>query len=112
MVYGYIEVVLVDVMAVHTLEDTDGRRKVVDTPGCADSSGDDGGGGDEIIGEAVVQVSLHANQRTVSFCQTAPFLMRDEMENAKDVWVYWVSYTYLKLENIVDLVKLLLVPGF
>jgi hypothetical protein len=42
----------------HTLENSDGRGEVVDTPGSAESGGDDGGGGDEIIGEAVVQVSL------------------------------------------------------
>jgi hypothetical protein len=41
-----------------TLENSDGRGEVVDTPGSAESGGDDGGRGDEIVGEAVVQVSL------------------------------------------------------
>lgn len=43
----------------HTLKNADSRGKVVDTPRSADSRGDDGGRGDEIVGEAVVQVSLH-----------------------------------------------------
>ena len=42
-----------------TLEDTDSRGEVVDTPGSAESGGDDGGGGNEIVGEAVVQVALY-----------------------------------------------------
>jgi hypothetical protein len=42
----------------HTLKNSDGRGEVVDTPGSADSGGDDRGRGDEIVGEAVVQVSL------------------------------------------------------
>ena len=41
-----------------TLENSDGRGEVVDTPGSAESGGDDGGGGYKIVGEAVVQVSL------------------------------------------------------
>ena len=42
----------------HTLENSDSRGEVVDTPGGAESSSDDGRGGDKIVGEAVVQVSL------------------------------------------------------
>ena len=41
-----------------TLENSDSRGEVVDTPGSAESGSDDRGGGDEIVGEAVVQVSL------------------------------------------------------
>jgi hypothetical protein len=41
-----------------TLENSDGRGEVIDTPGSAESGSDDRGGGDEIVGEAVVQVSL------------------------------------------------------
>lgn len=41
-----------------TLEDSDSRGEVVDTPGSAESGSDDCRGGDEIVGEAVVQVSL------------------------------------------------------
>ena len=41
-----------------TLENSDSRGEVVDTPGSAESGSDDRGGGDEIGGEAVVQVSL------------------------------------------------------
>lgn len=41
-----------------TLEDADGGRVVVDTSGCAEGSLDDGWGGNEIVGEAVVESSL------------------------------------------------------
>jgi hypothetical protein len=49
----------------HTLEDSDSRGEVVDTPGSAESGGDDGGGGNEIVGEAVVQVTLCSSQMHV-----------------------------------------------
>lgn len=41
-----------------TLKDADGGREVVDPPSGAESGGEDGGGGDEIVGESVVQVAL------------------------------------------------------
>lgn len=41
-----------------TLKDADGGGKVVDPSGGLEGSGDDRGGGDEIIGEGVVQVAL------------------------------------------------------
>jgi hypothetical protein len=41
-----------------TLKDTDCRGEVVDAPGSTDSCGDDRGRGDEIVSEAVVQVTL------------------------------------------------------
>jgi hypothetical protein len=41
-----------------TLENPDSGGKVVDTPGSFESGGDDRRRGDEIVGEAVVQVSL------------------------------------------------------
>jgi hypothetical protein len=41
-----------------TLEDSDSRGEIVDAPGGLESGGDDRGRGDEIVGEAVVQVSL------------------------------------------------------
>ena len=41
-----------------TLKNSDSRGEVVDTPGSADSGGEDGGRGDEIVCEAVVQISL------------------------------------------------------
>lgn len=41
-----------------TLENSDSRGEVIDTPGSAESSSDDCRGGNEIVGEAVVQVSL------------------------------------------------------
>ena len=42
----------------HTLENPHGGGEVVDTARSAESSGDDRRRGDEIVGEAVVQVSL------------------------------------------------------
>jgi hypothetical protein len=41
-----------------TLKDSDSRGEVVDAPRSADSGGDHRRRGDEIVGEAVVQVSL------------------------------------------------------
>lgn len=41
-----------------TFKDADGSGKVVDSAGGLEGSGDDGGGGDEIVGEGVVQVAL------------------------------------------------------
>ena len=41
-----------------TLENADGGGKVVDPPGGLEGSGDDGGRGDEIVGEGVVEVAL------------------------------------------------------
>jgi hypothetical protein len=37
-----------------TLKDADGSREVVDPPSSPESSSQDGRGGDEIVGEAVV----------------------------------------------------------
>ena len=37
-----------------TFEDPYGGREVVDSSGCLDGCGDDGWGGDEIVGEGVV----------------------------------------------------------
>lgn len=42
----------------HTLENTDGGREVVDTAGGLQGGSEDLNGGDEIVGEAVVQVAL------------------------------------------------------
>ena len=41
-----------------TLKDTDGGRVVVDPAGGLEGSGEDLNGGDEIVSEAVVQVTL------------------------------------------------------
>lgn len=49
-----------------TLEDSDSRGEIVDAPGGLESGGDDRGRGDEIVGEAVVQVSLFHCQTAVS----------------------------------------------
>lgn len=42
----------------HTLENPDSGGEVVDTAGSLQGRGEDLNGGDEIVGEAVVQVAL------------------------------------------------------
>ena len=44
--------------AERTLEYPDGGREVVDAPGGSEGSDDDAGGGHEIVGESVVEVTL------------------------------------------------------
>lgn len=44
--------------AKRTLEDADGGGKVVDAAGSLEGSSDDGDGGNEIVGESVVEVAL------------------------------------------------------
>lgn len=41
-----------------TLKDADGSSKVVDPSGGLEGSGNNGSGGDEIVGKGVVQVAL------------------------------------------------------
>ena len=41
-----------------SLEDPHGGREVIDSPGSFEGGGHDGDGGDEIVGEGVVEVSL------------------------------------------------------
>jgi hypothetical protein len=48
-----------------TLEDTDGGREVVNTAGGLESGREDLNGGNEIVGEAVVQVALFV-KRSIS----------------------------------------------
>jgi hypothetical protein len=45
-------------LGMRTLKDPHGGGEVVDASGSAQSGDDDRGGGDEIVGEAVVQVTL------------------------------------------------------
>jgi len=54
-----------------TLENSDSRGEVVNAPGSAESGGDDGGRGDEIVGEAVVQVSLRNYQLYALACSSS-----------------------------------------
>jgi len=42
----------------HTLEDPDGGRVIVDAASGPEGSGENGGGGDQVVGESVVQVAL------------------------------------------------------
>lgn len=42
----------------HTFEDTDSSAEVIHSSGSLEGSGDDRGGGDEIVGEGVVEVAL------------------------------------------------------
>jgi hypothetical protein len=73
-----------------TLEDADGGGEVVDSPGGPEGGGQDGRGGDEIVGEGVVQVAL--------------WLLDGAGDGDKTG-----RRAYLKLENVLDAVKLLLV---
>ena len=43
---------------VRTFENADSSSKVVDSPGGLEGGGDDGGRGDEVVGEGVVEVAL------------------------------------------------------
>jgi len=56
-----------DVLAWRTLEDPHGGGEVVDPPGSAQSGDDDRRRGDEIVGEAVVQVALDSYQLIAPF---------------------------------------------
>lgn len=93
-----------DIWDKRTLEDADGRREVVHAARSAESSGDDRGRRNEIVSEAVVQVSLFmsvlhpaiASWSSASRCRTHPLHRR---------------ITYLELEYIVHLVKLLLISA-
>jgi hypothetical protein len=44
--------------SIRTLKDAHGGGEIVDPPGGTESSRQDGGGRDEIVGEGVVQVAL------------------------------------------------------
>jgi hypothetical protein len=81
----------------HTLEDSDGGREVVDTSGGLEGGDDDGGGGDKVVCEGVVQVALWGSR--VRLLARAVVCRR------------WLdgALLYLKLENILDTFKLLLV---
>jgi len=50
---------LIMLEALRTLEDTNGSGEVVDTAGGLQGGGENLDGGDEIVGEAVVQVALY-----------------------------------------------------
>lgn len=51
-----------------TLEDADSGREVVDAAGSLESGGENGGGGDEIVSESVVQVALISAWQRQSRC--------------------------------------------
>jgi hypothetical protein len=57
----------VGVVAWRTLEDPHGGGEVVDPPGSAQGGDDDRGRGNEIVGEAVVQVPLSVYQLIAPF---------------------------------------------
>jgi hypothetical protein len=60
------------VLSSRTFEDADGGSKVVDSPSGLEGGGDDGGRGDEIVGEGVVQVALVLWLASVSFIVVRP----------------------------------------
>lgn len=93
----------------HTLENSHSRREVVDAARGAKSGGDDGGRGDEIVGEAVVEVPLALCQFAALSrpLQSPPEAQRVMPGQPPKPCVT----TYLELENIVHLVKFLLVSA-
>jgi hypothetical protein len=92
-----------------TLKNSDSGGEVVDTPGCAESGGDDGRRGNEIVSEAVVEVSLCDCQSIVSTKHCAhPSHVNRVMPGAVRKWV---RYTYLKLKYVVHLFELLLISS-
>ena len=48
----------IEIQLTHTFEDTDSSAEVIHSSGSLEGSGDDRGGGDEIVGEGVVEVAL------------------------------------------------------
>jgi len=87
-----------------TLENSDSGREVVDPPGGLERRDNDAGRGYEIVGESVVEVALYKGEKK---------------NNGKYVSIISAHIsdpgddTHLKLENVLDGVKLLLVaiPG-
>lgn len=75
-----------------TLEDTNGGGEVVDPSSGFESSDDDGGRGDEIVGEGVVQIALRRDNQQVTGALR-------------------VGRMYLKLKDILDRVEFLLEPN-
>ena len=57
-----------------TLENADSGSEVVDSAGSLEGGGDDRDGGDEIVGEGVVQVALFENVALVLACGSLPRL--------------------------------------
>lgn len=73
-----------------TFEDPHGGWEVVYPSGCFESCDDDDGGGDEIIGESVVQVALGKGQQG----------------DGKEM----VRESNLEFENVVNIVEFFFVP--
>jgi hypothetical protein len=85
-----------------TLKNSDSRGEVVDTSGSADSSSDDRGRGNEIVGEAVVQVSLSECQQICPRkCMAHPRLcgVTSVGFNPDVIKRTWSSKTSLTLSN-------------
>lgn len=87
------------VVVCHTLEDAHGSGEVVHPPGGPKRGGADGRGGDQIVGEGVVQVALRRVARVSdsSVCPAGPGSSQPG------------GHTYLELEDILDAVEFLLV---
>lgn len=75
-----------------TLEDSDGSGEVVDSASGLEGGNDDRRGGNEIVGEGVVQVTLLHN------------LVRDNCDQPR-----LAGWKYLELEDILDTLEFLLV---
>lgn len=88
------------VVVCHTLEDAHGSGEVVHPPGGPKSGGADGRGGDQIVGEGVVQVALRRVARVSdrSVCPAGPGSSQPGAAltwSSKTSWTLSNSFSYL-----------------
>jgi hypothetical protein len=86
-----------------TFEDADGSTEVVDPSGGLKGGSDHRGGRDEIVSEGVVEVALWFGDKPKSYD-----IFGSQPESSE---LYPVGQTYLKLENVLNTIKLLLEPA-
>lgn len=99
----------------HTLENADGSGVVVDTASGVQSRGEDLNGRNEIVGEAVVQVALNKAMKSAIIPGTRggrSIEIDDRARSATDIASIpgegGYIQSYLKLENILHTLELLL----
>ena len=89
---------------IRTFEDADGSTEVVNPAGGLESGSNHRGGRDKIVSESVVEVALwYVNKPKKSYD-----IFGSQPESSE---LYPVGQTYLKLENILNTVELLLEPA-
>jgi hypothetical protein len=95
-----------------TLEHPDGGGEVVDTAGGLEGGGEDLDGGDEIVGEAVVQIAL-GWMLVWDHWAREWMLVEDSRQISKDRKCRSIHpgidfFAYLELENVLDTIEFLL----